>query len=65
MTAIPSSLLQDHQFQDVTFIDPKFKHEIYMRIDVKQSYFSNYFIFPVVEIIIELIVVCQKLIILL
>ena len=50
----------------------KFKHEIFMRIDIKHSYmyFSNYFIicllsiFSVVEIIIELFVVCQKLIVL-
>ena len=50
----------------VKFKDLKFKHEIFMRIDMKQS-FSNYFIiclqsfFSVVEIIIELFV-CQKLI---
>ena len=53
------------KFQDVKFKDPKFKHEIFMRIDMKNSYFSNYlfhnlFAF-VVEIIIELFVVCQKL----
>ena len=51
--------------QDVKFKDPKFKHEIFVRIDMKHSYFSNYFIFclqsffSVVEIIIELFV-CQK-----
>ena len=51
------------KFQDVKFKDPKFKHELFMRIDMKYSYFSNCFInFFVVEIIIELLVVCQKLI---
>ena len=55
-------------FQDVKFKDPKFKHDIFARIDMKHSYFLNYFIirlqsiFSVVEIIIELFVVCQKLI---
>ena len=55
-------------FQDVKFQDPKFKHEISVRIDMKHSYSSNYFviclqsIFSVVEIIIELFVVCQNLI---
>ena len=29
---------------NVTFKDPKCKHEIFMRIDMKHSYFSNYFI---------------------
>ena len=65
------SLLQDGlpmQFQDVKFKDPTFKHQIFVRMDIKHSYFSNYFIiclqsiFSVVEIIIELFVVCQKLI---
>ena len=47
------------KFQDVKFKDPKFKHELFMRIDMKHSYFSNYFIiclqsiFSIVEIIIE------------
>ena len=63
-------MLQDRlpvKFQDVKFKDPKFKHEIFVRIDMKHSYFSNYFIiclqsiFSVVEIVIELFVVCQKL----
>ena len=42
--------------------------KFFVRIDMKHSYFSNYFIiclqsiFSVVEIIIELFVVCQKLI---
>ena len=50
-------------FKYVKFKDPKF-----MRIDLKHSYFSNYFIiclpsiFSVVEIIIELFVVCQNII---
>ena len=26
------------------FNDPKFKNEIFVRIDIKHSYFSNYFI---------------------
>ena len=64
------SLLQDHlpvKYQDVNFKDPKFKHEIFVRIDMKHSYFSNYFIiclqsiFSAVESIIELFAVCQKL----
>ena len=40
------SLLQDRlpvTFQDVKFKVPKFKHEIFVRIDLKHSYFSNYF----------------------
>ena len=48
------------KFQGVKFKDPKFKHEIFMRIDMKHSYLSNYFIIClqfVVEIIIELFVV--------
>ena len=50
------------------FKDPKFNHKMFVRIDMKHSYFSNYFIvclqsfFSVAEIIIELFVVCQKLI---
>ena len=32
------------KFQDVKFQDPKFNHEIFVRIDMKHSYFSNYFI---------------------
>ena len=28
----------------VKFKDPKVKHEIFVRIDMKHSYFSNYFI---------------------
>ena len=53
------------KFQDVRFKDTKIKHEIFMRIDMKCSYFSNYFliclpsIFSVVEII---IVVFQNII---
>ena len=54
-------MLQDRL--PVKFKDPKFKHEIFVRIDMKHSYFSNYLIislqsnFSVVEIIIELFVV--------
>ena len=51
------------KFQDVKYKDPKFKHEIFVRIDMKHSHFSNYFIIclqSIVEIIIELFVVCQK-----
>ena len=53
------------KFQYMKFKDPMFKHEIFVRIDMKHSYFSNYFIlclpsiFSVVEIIIELFVVCM------
>ena len=36
------SFLQDRL--PVKFKDPKFKHEIFVRIDMKHSYFSNYFI---------------------
>ena len=48
------------KLQDVKFKDLKFKHEIFVRIDMKHLCFSNYFIiclpsiFSVVEIIIEL-----------
>ena len=51
------------KFQNVKFKDP-----IFMRIETKHSYFSNYFIiclpssFSAVEIIIELFVVCQNII---
>ena len=50
------------KFQDVKFKDLKFKHEIFARIDMKHSYFSNFIIlfainFSVVEIIIELLVI--------
>ena len=41
------SLLQDClpvKFQVVKFKDPKFKHEIFVRIDIKHSYFPHYFI---------------------
>ena len=47
------------------FQDPNFKHEIFVRIDMKHSHFSNYFIiclqsiFSIVEIIIELFVVAK------
>ena len=42
----------------VKFNDPKLKNEIFVRIDMKHSYFSNYFFATVVETV----VVCQKLI---
>ena len=41
------NLLQNRfpvKFQDVKIKDPNFKHEIFVRIDMKHSYFSNYFI---------------------
>ena len=38
--------------------DPKLKNEIFVRIDMKHSYFSNYLF----AIIVETVVVCQKLI---
>ena len=41
------SLLQDRlpaKSQHVNFKDPKCKHEIFVRIDMKHSYFSNDFI---------------------
>ena len=47
------------------FEDVKFKYEIFMRIDMKHSYFSIICLpsfFSVVEIIIELFVVCQNII---
>ena len=53
------------KFQDVKFRDTNFKHEIFVRINMKHSYFRNYFIIclqSIVEVIIELFVVCQKLI---
>ena len=56
---------QEVKFQEMKFQDPKLKHEIFVRIDMKHSYFSNYFIIDlqsivsVVEIIIELFVVCE------
>ena len=71
LVCLKRELLQDHfpsKFQDVKFKNLKFKHEIFMRIDMKHSYFSNYFIiclpsiFSAVEIIIELFVVCQYII---
>ena len=32
------------RMSSVKFQDVKFKHEIFMRIDMKHAYFSNYFI---------------------
>ena len=40
------------------FNDPKFKNQISVRIDIKHSYFSNYFIICLQSI--ETVVVCQK-----
>ena len=40
-------LLQDRlpvKFQDVKFTVPKCKHDIFVRIDMKHSYFTKYFI---------------------
>ena len=57
------SLLQDHL--PVKFKDPKFKHEIRLKAVILLKLFHNLFainFFSVVEIIIELFVVCQKLI---
>ena len=51
-------MLQDGR--PVKFKDPKFKHEIFVRIYMKHSYFSNYFI-NFFCFIIELFVVCQDL----
>ena len=44
------------KFQDVKFKYPKFKHEMFVRIDMKHSSFSNFHnLFTIiVEIIIEL-----------
>ena len=59
-------MLQDRlsvKFQDVKFTVPKSKHEIFVRIEfMLLKLFHNLFaiIFSVVEIIIELFVVCQK-----
>ena len=56
------------KFQDVKFKDPKFKHEIFVRniheafILLKRFHICLQSIISVVEIIIELFVVCQKLI---
>ena len=55
-------MLQDRlpmKFQETKFTVPKCKHEIFVRMDMKHSYFSNYFIicFSVVEI---KFVDCQK-----
>ena len=54
------------KFQDVKFEYPKFKHEIFVRMDMKHSYFSNYFIICLPSIIsvveIDLFVVCQNII---
>ena len=52
------------KFQDVKFKDTKFKHESVLRIDMKHSYFSNYFIIclqSVVEIILNCLLFAKKL----
>ena len=41
------------------FNDPKFKNGIFMRIDMKHSYFS---LFAINFSVVETVVVCQKLI---
>ena len=41
------NLLQDRlpvKLQERKFKDPKFNHEIFVRIDMKHSYFSNYYV---------------------
>ena len=43
------------------FNDPKLKNEIFLRIDMKHSYFSNY-LFAINFSVVETVVVCQKLI---
>ena len=43
------------------FNDPKFKNEIFVRIDMKHSYFSNY-LFAINFFVVETVVVFQKLI---
>ena len=43
------------------FNDPKLKNEIFVRIDMKHSYFSNY-LFPINFSVVETVVVFQKLI---
>ena len=43
------------------FNDPKFKNEIFVRLDMKHSYFSNY-LFAINFSVVEAVVVCQKLI---
>ena len=45
----------------VKFNDPNLKNEIFVRIDMKHSYFSNY-LFPINFVVVETVVVCQKLI---
>ena len=43
------------------FNDPKFKYEIFVRIDMmKHSYFSNY-LFATNFSVVETVVVCQKI----
>ena len=47
------------KFQDVKFTVTKCKHEIFVRIDMKHSCFSNYFIICL-QSIIEIIIVNSK-----
>ena len=51
------------KFENVKY--PKFKYEIFVRINMKHTYFSNILLFTinfsVVEIIIELFLVCQNI----
>ena len=42
------------------FNDPKLKNEIFLRIDMKHSYFSNY-LFAINFSVVETVVVCQKI----
>ena len=43
------------------FSDPNFENEIFVRTDMKYSYFSNY-LFAINFFVVETVVVCQKLI---
>ena len=43
------------------FNDPNLKNEIFVGIDMKHSYFSNY-LFPINFSVVETVDVCQKLI---
>ena len=59
-------MLQDRlpvKFQDVKYTVPKCKHEIFVRIDMKHSYFSNYFIICCNQFfsVVEIMFVCLKL----
>ena len=43
------------------FNDPKLKNEMFVRIGMKHSFFSNY-LFAINFFVVETVVVCQKLI---